>query len=312
MSLDRIRIGFLANRSTDSVPDFTLFFSDALPQRGLEVEYIDFSGTGADTGLTALVAGRIDMLGNATMGGGISIVAAGQEVVGVFPSIAVPYHMVISKDDIATWEDLRGKTIGISSVTDSSYWSLALVLQKYGIDPSEITFTTVRGSSGRAAALSAGAIDAGLVVIGLGLPLLENEDLGLHVLGLTGTELPEIQFAAYWTTRDFIERHPDVIQAVAEEHLKLQRLALDRDSFLAMAEPILAGIEDPDVIAATYETLAAMGVWQANFDVWNEIAGDFTAQTLFEFGVLDTYVPFSEFATTEFTSNAVENLGPLP
>ena len=79
-----------------------------------------------------------------------------------------------------------------------------------------------------------------------------------------------------------------------------------------MAEPILAGIEDPDVIAATYDTLAAMGVWQANFDVWNEIAGDFTAQTLFEFGVLDTYVPFSEFATTEFTSNAVENLGPLP
>jgi len=306
-SLDSVRVAFNANRDTSIVPDLAAW--DAIVERGLALEIIPLTGAGADVTVAAVLADRAD-IGYASLAPLMAAVAQGQDLVAFLPAHAVPYHAVVAKDDIEEWSDLEGRTVGISSTTDSSYWSLVLVMEKYGADPEAVEWVTVRGSSDRAAALGAGRIDAGLVILGMGLPLADDPELDLHVLGYPGAEDENVLFTSYFTTREFAEQHPDVVAAFTEEAITQYRVAQDKDAFMALAIPMLVGVQTHDEISATYDALMEIGVWKPNAETWTEQSGDYTGELFATFDVLEDLLRFDDFATREFVDAALARLGP--
>jgi ABC-type nitrate/sulfonate/bicarbonate transport system substrate-binding protein len=67
------------------------------------------------------------------------------------------YDMLTAKS-ITKIEDLKGKTLGISSANGADYVFLVATMQHYGLTPSDVTFITTGNPVNRLAALSSGAV----------------------------------------------------------------------------------------------------------------------------------------------------------
>jgi ABC-type nitrate/sulfonate/bicarbonate transport system substrate-binding protein len=73
------------------------------------------------------------------------------------------YMIVANRDNAPTINDLEGKIFGISSPGSISYYIPRLVFAEVGVDPDTMEFMRIGGTSSRATALIAGAIDGGAV-----------------------------------------------------------------------------------------------------------------------------------------------------
>ncbi len=90
------------------------------------------------------------------------------------------------------------------------------------------------------------------------------------------------------------------------EHRNVQ----DKAKFLAVAKPIFAGNMGEPALSESYDLLKAMNIWDPNEARWNNEAGEFTSKTLAENGAVEKYVPFADWATTQFVDAARQKLGP--
>ena len=73
-------------------------------------------------------------------------------------------YAIISKPEVKTVQELKGKKFGINSFGGSDDYTVSTFLTKSGLDPiRDVTFLTVGGTSARFAALTAGVIDAAAV-----------------------------------------------------------------------------------------------------------------------------------------------------
>jgi ABC-type nitrate/sulfonate/bicarbonate transport system substrate-binding protein len=183
-----------------------------------------------------------------------------------------------------------------------------LQLKKHGVDAGSIDWVTVRGVPARVDAMRAGKIDASQVTVGSALDLVQ--DPHFKRFAEVGKDFPNLLFSAYWVTDGFIHDHPDVIQAFAEALMQEHRSAQDKTRYLAAAKPLFAGKLDEPTLAASYDLLKDMNVWDPEEARWNAEAGAFTSQTLAEYGAVEQDIPFSAWATTQFVDAARQKLGP--
>jgi len=68
------------------------------------------------------------------------------------------YALIVPRN-VANVRDLKGKRIGVSQLSDSSYTYAVKILQSYGLSPREIEWVVI-GTNARAAALTSGRVDA--------------------------------------------------------------------------------------------------------------------------------------------------------
>lgn len=68
-------------------------------------------------------------------------------------------YALMARPGIAGVKDLRGKKIGISQYSDSSYSYALKILEKYGLKPTDVEWAVI-GTNARAAALVSGRVDA--------------------------------------------------------------------------------------------------------------------------------------------------------
>lgn len=74
-------------------------------------------------------------------------------------------HVLVTRKNIKTVEDLKGKIIGISSFGGTPHSEAVIILRKHGMNPEkDVTFVQVGGSSRRYEALESGSIDAAMLV----------------------------------------------------------------------------------------------------------------------------------------------------
>ncbi len=73
-------------------------------------------------------------------------------------------HVLVTSPNIKRVEDLKGKTVGISSFGGTPHSEVTAILKKYGMDPEkDVTFLQIGGSSSRYQALESGSIHAAMV-----------------------------------------------------------------------------------------------------------------------------------------------------
>jgi len=135
----------------------------------------------------------------ANLGGANLVFIAGN--VNTFP------YNIVSKSEIRSAQELKGKKIGISRFGSASDTSTRLTLEREQLRPDkDVTILQIGGQSERFAALRAGAIDATIVSPPFNLVARRLGFRDLIDISETGIAYPHLHVAA---RRDFIERYPE-------------------------------------------------------------------------------------------------------
>ena len=203
-------------------------------KEGLDFEIIGLGST--PLVLTALKAGEADIAG-VSGSTALSLHANGDLQTVVFVSYfshGVPSpSVVVGKKDIASIQDLRGKTIGVGAIGGADQVTTIPILRAYGLDPDkDIKWVGVGTPSARVAALLAGRIDAITTSIMTWVPLSGNPDLRVIVDGEEYSKiLPTVSGTI--TTVEFMNKNPEAIQRYTRAIIKASRyFAENKDAWI--------------------------------------------------------------------------------
>ena len=144
-----------------------------------------------------------------------SAVAAGSDTLMILGITNRLTYDIWAKPEIKGAEDLRGKTLAISSFGSSSHVASFLMLQHFKIDEKRdrITFLAIGDEPTRAQALIAGRIDATIVDPSVSGPLRER---GFSYLGnLQQLGVPFVNNSVA-TTRRYLKEHPHIAEAIVK------------------------------------------------------------------------------------------------
>jgi NitT/TauT family transport system substrate-binding protein len=132
---------------------------DFYGKHGLKVEILRFSG--AAPAMQALLAGQVD-IGDNSAAPVFATVGTPSQVQIVYVTRANMSDILYSHKDIKTADQLRGKTIAISSFGSNSYAGALQALKALGLTERDVTLTTVGNDTQRLAALRGGSVAASI------------------------------------------------------------------------------------------------------------------------------------------------------
>ena len=190
-------------------------------EEGLDLSIVDFAG--GSQALRAVVGGSADVVSGA-FEHTVNMQAKGQRLrafvlQGRAPQIVLGFNpkTLAGYKSIA---DLRGKKIGVTAPGSSTNIMANFVLAKAGIKPSEVSYIGVGATSGAAAAMRSGQIDA-ISNLDPVITLLERSG-DLKIISDTrvvaeadkvfGGPMPA---ACLYAPQTFIDKNPQAVQAMA-------------------------------------------------------------------------------------------------
>jgi NitT/TauT family transport system substrate-binding protein len=177
--------------STNNYPSYLASWLGFYKEEGIDVEISQIAG--ASKILEAVVGGSADV------GGGVyeqtlQMAVEGKSIVCFISLLKSPNFAIIASPGIKSFADLRRKSVGVSSVGSPSQSYLMYLLKNAGINPSEVSTSTVGMGATAMAALERGQVDAA-VLFGGAIPayLTRKPDAAI----LADTRTPEGLRAAF-------------------------------------------------------------------------------------------------------------------
>lgn len=210
-------------------------------REGLRVEVSVMRGTSPC--LRALVAKSIHaaLAGN---DGVIALVEKGIDDLAIIAGGSKSTHMIIGKKHIKKYEDLRGATIGVSTLTSGTASLLRRVLKANGLEyPKDYSLVNVGGGPALIA-IASGNVAAGILSVPLNF---RAQQLGLSVIGKVTDVFPDYLLSSFSVRRRWAQEHrAEVIKflkALLKAHKWLEENRDDGAAFLAnelRLKPVLA------------------------------------------------------------------------
>jgi NitT/TauT family transport system substrate-binding protein len=144
--------------STNNYPSYFASWLGFYKEEGVDVSISQIAG--ASKVLEAVVGGSADV------GGGVyeqtlQMAAEGKSIVAFVSLLKSPNFAIIAAPGIRKWSDLRGKTVGVSSVGSPSQFYLIYLLNKEGV--TNVSTATVGMGATAMAALEHGQVDAAVL-----------------------------------------------------------------------------------------------------------------------------------------------------
>jgi NitT/TauT family transport system substrate-binding protein len=185
---------------------------------GLDVELLFTEGDGKT--LQTLVAGGADV---STQGISTALSSQVTDVpLAVISMTATTLtDAIVSSPDVKTKEDLRGKSVAISTFGSTAHAAAVLALQSMGMTPNDVNIVQVGGQASRIAALKGGSV-AGAVV-----DVAQEDEMkaqGFNIL----TRLPDtpLEFGrnGLLVRRDWLSQYPNTLLALTAGTLEGQNM----------------------------------------------------------------------------------------
>ena len=202
-----------------NIPFWVALDGGEFKKAGLAVDPVMISG--GSKSMQALLSGGLDF---AHVSGGVSVQAnlSGADVTILATAANSMSAGVIAAKDVKTFQDLRGKKIGIASFGGNNDIGLRFAFKKNGINPDkEVTFLQMGGERNRLTAPERGAITATI----MSPPgLFVAEALGYNRLGdlnAMGMRYPELSIVG--RKRDLKERR-DLVRRYLRAYLESVRV----------------------------------------------------------------------------------------
>ena len=192
-----------------NIPFWVALDGGEFKKAGLAVDPVMISG--GSKSMQALLSGGLDF---AHVSGGVSVQAnlSGADVTILATAANSMSAGVIAAKDVKTFQDLRGKKIGIASFGGNNDIGLRFAFKKNGINPDkEVTFLQMGGERNRLTALERGAI-AATIMSPPGLFVAEAQGYNrLGDLNAMGMRYPELSIVGrkrdLKARRDLVRRY---------------------------------------------------------------------------------------------------------
>ena len=174
-------------------------------REGLDVDVVLMRGTAP--AVQTMIAGSISAALVAN-DGPIAAVEQGMDIVMVASSSKLT-HMLIGGKNYKTWEDLRGSTIGSSTLTSGTAFVLRRALKMKGLEyPRDYKLLNVGGTTSAFAAMSAGQISAAMLAVP---NAFQAQDAGFNLIGRVADIFPNYLLSAYSVRRSFAEKNRPLV-----------------------------------------------------------------------------------------------------
>ncbi len=146
-------------------------------EHGIDVEVIVVGGGGARV-VSSLVAGDLHF----SVGGGEGSVRSqirGADTVIAASSLSKGLQRIMARPEIKSYQELKGRKIGITQYGSAAHLVLLLMLKKWNMRTDQVQILQVGSSPAMLASLDKGGIDAAVLT----LPTLVAEDRGYRIVG---------------------------------------------------------------------------------------------------------------------------------
>lgn len=201
--LEKVRIGY----SAGGLIPFPLIVAEEnrlFEQAGLDVELINIPPTIA---VTALISGDIQYVVFA--GTTINAAVRGLPVKLVMVYNDRPLFSLMSRPEIRSIKDLKGKVLGVATLTSGESFLSRRLIKEAGIDAEkEMTLRVIGNTPDRLQSLRAGAVDA--TTLTLPVDILA-ERMGMRRLAFMGDTLESIN-GGYGVSERWLQQRPDQIK----------------------------------------------------------------------------------------------------
>jgi NitT/TauT family transport system substrate-binding protein len=175
-------------------------------QLGLDVELINIPPT---LGVTALVSGDLQYVVFA--GTTLNAAVRGLPVKLVMIYNDRPLFSLMSRPEIRSVKELKGKVLGIASLTSGESFLSRRLLKEAGIDPErEVILRTIGNTPDRLAALRTGVVDATTLTVPVDI---QAERFGLRRLAFMGELLESINGGIGVADR-WMQQRPDQVKRI--------------------------------------------------------------------------------------------------
>jgi len=242
-------------------------------EEGLDVEMILIRGA---VGMQALLGGSVDY----TSASGSTIAAAvrGLPVKLVFISSSKPQFELISKPQLKSIQDLKGKVVGISSRGGSNDLMMQIILQKNGLAPNKDVTTLIVGAQEETViAFRTGRIAAALLTPPRNFMLQRD---GFNRLAYSGDYMATYANGGIGVTEK-IKTNPAEVLALVKATIKALQFSMKNRAEMIKIMPGYLGIKDPGLIDQLYDLyLTRQSVDGSVDENWMKGAIEFTQKTL--------------------------------
>ena len=174
---DKIRVGL----SSVSATSGSVWVADArglFKKYGIDTEVIVIGG-GGSRAISSLLAGEIQF----SVGGGEGSVRSqlmGADITVVASSMTRGLQRLMVRPDIKSYQEIKGKKIGITRFGSASHLALLLMLKKWKMRPEDVDIIQVGSSPAMLASLDNGGIDGAVLTMP---SFFLAEDKGYRVIG---------------------------------------------------------------------------------------------------------------------------------
>jgi NitT/TauT family transport system substrate-binding protein len=296
---DKLRVGKAVAENWGNVPlDVGMKFG-IFEKNGLEIEELIFAG-GAKLA-QGVAAGAVDI----ALSGGPDMVfvakGAPEIAVGTIADTAAFMGISVGSQSTARGiDDLKGKKIGVTSASSTTYWLVDELNRKKGWTGDDRANPVVVGGSPAAgfAALKTGAIDADVGGTSTGYQL-EEQHAGRLLLDCS-EYVPDIELFVTFASTSLVQQHPDAVRRFLKGWY--ESVAFMK-SHKAETVPLAAQVMGytPGVAERMYDTLMAKFSTDGKF---NPRALDTLRASFVDLKALDEPVDMSKLYTTEFLPKA--------
>jgi len=208
-ALTKVRIGKPQAATFPFVPVDVGIATGIFKKHGLDVESIDFAG--GPRVQQAITANALDI----AIGSGpeMAFTLKGVPEIGIAAMADAPYAIVLAvlKDGPKSVEDLKGKTVSVSSTGSLTYWLAQNLSRQQGWGIDGIKLAPLGTTAAQTAALKTRQID-GMIVEANGGYRLEEDGSG-RVLVQFGDLMKVFHVYLLYARRAFAEQNPDAVRA---------------------------------------------------------------------------------------------------
>jgi NitT/TauT family transport system substrate-binding protein len=247
--LEKLVIGYPAPVASLGIID-VMRKAGLFRKNGLDVDLVYIQGSPVLT--TAMVSGQVPM---AFLGGAALIASAvgGADTVYLACGINTLYWRFFTTPNIKTINDLKGKTLGVTTIGSQEDSVVRFILRDRGLIPDrDFAVVAVGGAPTRLAALSKGMIQGSTFIppqdiaaerLGLN-PLIDMSTLGLYNPG-----------SCFASTKTYIKSHRDTVMRVMKTFVEGLRYYKENKEFVLKVTADFAQNRDPNVLNPTYDVV---------------------------------------------------------
>jgi ABC-type nitrate/sulfonate/bicarbonate transport system substrate-binding protein len=292
-----------------SSPDFIALVPaaawDVLAEQGVEVDqqYVE----DGSIAIQALAQGEAQIATNIGVNVGLLAVQEGASIIDVMATQR-PTWALVSRNEIATIEDLAGLTMGVHGETSFTKAIADFYDEQYSLGMDQLI---IPGSEVRAEALANDQIDASVIDFPDIVRLEATYPGSFNVLATIGETLPELIEQDIWMNSAWVEENPDLAQSVVTALVEgIRRLRDDNEYALSLASELLPD-EDPAVLGDLISEYTERGIWDPN-GILTEETAQFTIEFFANLGEIDvdpTTVTLTDYFNFSLLEGALAELG---